>query len=128
MTGSTVLLVEDNERNRKLLRDLLAHLGHRVVEAATGEEGVERALAESPALIFMDIQLPDIDGIEALARIRSEPATSEIPVVAVTASAMRDERVRIEAAGFTRYLAKPVDIDEVLAVVDEFLGGAAPAG
>ena len=84
----TILIVEDNEKNMKLVRDILRHNGHATIEAVTGEEGVRLALAQAPDLILMDIQLPDIDGIEALRRLREVPALDGVPVVAVSASVM----------------------------------------
>lgn len=107
---STVLLVEDNEKNLKLARDVLEFAGFRVVVATTGEEGVERARSISPDLILMDLQLPGIDGHEALARLRRDDLTARIPVVALTAFAMKRDRDQALAAGFDGYLVKPINV------------------
>jgi len=118
---SSILIVEDNEKNMKLVRDILAHHGHRVIEAATGEDGVRLALAEKPELILMDIQLPDISGVEALARIRREPALDAVPVLAVSASVMPDEQQRIVSSGFDAFIAKPISIRPFLESVNAAL-------
>jgi two-component system cell cycle response regulator DivK len=112
---SSILIVEDNEKNMKLVRDILAHHGHRVIEATTGEEGVRLALAETPELILMDIQLPDISGVEALARIRASGAS--MPVLAVSASVMPDEQQRIVSSGFDAFIAKPISLKPFLEAV-----------
>jgi two-component system cell cycle response regulator DivK len=112
---SSILIVEDNEKNMKLVRDILAHHGHRVIEATTGEEGVRLALVETPELILMDIQLPDISGVEALARIRASGAS--MPVLAVSASVMPDEQQRIVSSGFDAFIAKPISIKPFLEAV-----------
>ena len=112
---SSILIVEDNEKNMKLVRDILAHHGHRVIEAVTGEEGVRLALAEQPDLILMDIQLPDISGVEALARIRASGAS--MPVLAVSASVMPDEQQRIVSSGFDAFIAKPISLKPFLEAV-----------
>jgi two-component system cell cycle response regulator DivK len=118
---SSILIVEDNEKNMKLVRDILAHHGHRVIEATTGEEGVRLALAETPELILMDIQLPDISGVEALARIRRVPALDAVPVLAVSASVMPDEQQRIVSSGFDAFIAKPISLKPFLEAVKEAL-------
>jgi two-component system cell cycle response regulator DivK len=110
MPGEVILVVEDNEKNLKLFRDLLQFNGYRTLEAATGEEGLALAAEYCPAVILMDIQLPDIDGVTALSRLRAEPCTAGIPVVALTAFAMKDDRERFLEAGFDGYLAKPIDV------------------
>jgi two-component system cell cycle response regulator DivK len=112
---SSILIVEDNEKNMKLVRDILVHHGHRVIEATTGEEGVRLALAETPELILMDIQLPGISGVEALARIRASGAS--MPVLAVSASVMPDEQQRIVGSGFDAFIAKPISIKPFLEAV-----------
>jgi two-component system, cell cycle response regulator DivK len=117
MAGELVLVVEDNEKNMKLLRDVLQATGHKVLEATDGEGALALAREHSPALVLMDIQLPDMDGVEALARLRADPATAAIPVVAVTAQAMKGDRERFVAAGFDAYLSKPIDLDELLEAV-----------
>jgi len=116
---SSILIVEDNEKNMKLVRDILAHHGHRVIEATTGEEGVRLALSEAPDLILMDIQLPDISGVEALARIRASGAS--MPVLAVSASVMPDEQQRIVSSGFDAFIAKPISLKPFLEAVKSAL-------
>ena len=118
---TTVLLVEDNEKNMKLLRDVLTAKGYRVVEATSGEEAVELMLEHAPGLVLMDVQLPGIDGVEALRRVRADARTARIPVLALTAQAMDGDRDRFLAAGFDGYLSKPVDIVELLATVATYL-------
>jgi two-component system cell cycle response regulator DivK len=110
MVGALILIIEDDERSRRLVRDVLQHDGFATIEAATAADGVAQAELERPALIIMDIQLPDMDGVTALGQLRSNPATASIPIVAVTAFAMASERERFLAAGFTGYFAKPIDI------------------
>ena len=117
MAGELILVVEDNEKNMKLARDLLGFKGYRVAEAVTGEEGVAMASAEVPALILMDYQLPGIDGIEAFRRIRANPRTAHVPIVAVTASAMPEETTKMMAAGFDGFLTKPLNIKEFVSAV-----------
>src|SRR4030095_14600010 len=127
MAGELILIVEDNEKNRKLERDLLLYHGYRVLEAITAEEGRRRAQETPPALILMDIQLPGISGIEALTRLRAEPATRAIPVMAVTASAMTHDRQKILDAGFDGYQSKPISVKEFVGAVrrslDARMGG-----
>ena len=120
---STILIVEDNEKNMKLVRDILRHQGHTTLEAATGEEGVRLAAEHLPALILMDIQLPGIDGVEALRRIRAQPALAAVPVIAITASVMPDDRRHIAASGFDAFLTKPISLKPFLATVAQFLQG-----
>ena len=117
MAGELILIVEDNEKNRKLARDVLQFHGYRIAEADNGEDGVARAQAESPALILMDIQLPRMSGIDALRALRSDARTQGIPVMAVTASAMTHDRQKIMAAGFDGYQAKPIDLQQFVAAV-----------
>ncbi|OLD37769.1 MAG: response regulator, partial [Candidatus Rokubacteria bacterium 13_1_40CM_2_68_8] len=100
MANELILIVEDNEKNLKLVRDVLQYKGYQTIEAGTGEDGVRLARERGPALILMDIQLPGIDGITALGQLRADPATRAIPVIAVTASAMTQDRKKIMAAGF----------------------------
>jgi two-component system, cell cycle response regulator DivK len=120
MTGPQVLVVEDNERNMKLFRDVLKASGFRTLEAPTGERAVELALEERPDLVLMDIQLPDIDGIEALRRLKADERFGPVPVVALTAQAMEGDRERFLAAGFDGYLSKPVDIADFVATVKRY--------
>ena len=110
--GNLVLLVEDNEKNMKLARDILRFKGYRVTEATTGEDAVASAASEPPDLVLMDIQLPGIDGIEAFRRIRSDPKTAKVPVVALTASVMAGDRERFDKAGFDGFIAKPIDVKQ----------------
>ena len=117
-----ILIVEDNERNRRLVRDVLTFKGYRTVECETGEDGVRLALEQSPSLVLMDIQLPGISGIDALARLRADERTRAIPVMAVTASAMTQDRQKIMDAGFDAYQSKPINIREFLAAVESLLG------
>ena len=112
-----ILIVEDNEKNRKLVRDVLRFKGYATVETSNAEEGIRLARERHPDLILLDIQLPGIDGIEALSQLRGDPATEGIPVIAVTASAMAHDQSRIMAAGFDDYQRKPLDIREFVAVV-----------
>ena len=119
--GRRILVVEDNELNLKLVRDVLSHAGFDVVEARTGEQGVELASTCTPALILMDLQLPDIDGAEALRRIRRSEQTRTVPVVAVTAFAMRADRERAFADGFDGYMEKPISARELPRQVAEYL-------
>jgi len=116
-----ILVVEDNERNLKLVRDVLQFAGHEVIEARTGEEGVELTRTESPRLVLMDLQLPGIDGVEALRLIRESPEGARIPVVAVTAFAMKQDRARALSAGFDDYLEKPIDVRALPVQVQAFL-------
>lgn len=117
MTGELILVVEDDVKSRKLVHDVLEHHGYRIAEAAAGDEGVRLAKELGPALIVMDIQLPVLDGIAALHLIREDARTRAIPVLAVTASAMPRDRLKIGAAGFDGYQRKPIDIREFLSVV-----------
>jgi CheY-like chemotaxis protein len=119
-----MLIVEDNPMNRKLLRDVLAAKGYRVLESITAEEGIEIARAEQPDLILMDIQLPGMDGMTALRELKADASTSSIPVLAVTASAMPAERKEILAAGFDGYQAKPISVKDLLVEVKRLLNEA----
>ena len=124
MADPQILVVEDNEMNMKLFRDVLVATGHRTLEATTGEQAVELATAHTPDLVLMDIQLPDIGGAEALARLRADERTASLPVVALTAQAMDGDRERFLAAGFDAYLSKPVDIADLIATVKRYCAGA----
>lgn len=127
MAGAQVLIVEDNERNMKLFRDVLVATGHRTLEATTAERALELAVEHAPDLILMDIQLPDVGGVEALARLRADERTVATPVVALTAQAMDGDRERFLAAGFDGYLAKPVDIKDLIEAVTRFSGPSVAA-
>ena len=124
----TILIVEDNEKNMKLVRDILRHHKFETVEAVTGEDGVRLAIGRNPDLVLMDIQLPDIDGIEALRRIRSESDLDAIPVIAVSASVMPDDQQKIVASGFDAFVTKPINLKQFLATVQRLLaeGRASP--
>ena len=119
--GAVVLVVEDNERNLKLVRDVLVFAGFQVVEARTGEEGVEMARHHRPDLVLMDLQLPGIDGMEALRQLRARPGTDALTVVALTAQAMKNDRERVLDAGFDGYLEKPISVGLLPAQVRSFL-------
>ena len=118
--GAQVLVVEDNEKNMKLFRDVLLSAGYRTLEATTGEEAVAVATEHSPDLVLMDIQLPDIDGVEALGRLRADGRTTSLRVLALTAQAMEGDRERFLAAGFDGYLSKPVNVVDLVATVARY--------
>jgi len=124
MAGAQILIVEDNEKNMKLFRDVLMASGHRTLETTTGGQAVELATAHSPDLVLMDIQLPDIGGVEALGRLRADERTASLPVVALTAQAMDGDRERFLAAGFNGYLSKPVNVADLIATVKHYCEGA----
>jgi two-component system cell cycle response regulator DivK len=107
-----VLIVDDNERNLRLARDVLRFGGVRTLEAATASEGIRLAVEHLPDVILMDVRLPDMDGPAALVRLRADPRTAGIPVVAVTSSAMMGDRERLLSAGFDGYLEKPISVKE----------------
>jgi two-component system, cell cycle response regulator DivK len=110
MAGELILIIEDNEKNLKLVRDVLQFKGYRTLEAATAEDGLSLAQVHKPDLILMDIQLPGTDGMAALRQLKAVPATAAIPVIALTAFAMKDDRQRFLEAGFDGYLDKPINI------------------
>ncbi len=117
--GTTVLIVEDNDKNLKLARDVLQFHGFRIIEAITGEDGVALARVQQPDLVLMDIALPGIDGVEATRQLKANGVTARIPVVALTASVMQADRARFQEAGFAGLIGKPIDVltfpDQVLA-------------
>jgi two-component system cell cycle response regulator DivK len=117
----TILIVEDNEKNMKLVRDILRHNGHATIEAPTGGEGVRLASEKKPDLILMDIQLPDIDGIEALSRIRKDASLDAVAVIAVSASVMPDDQQKIVTSGFDAFVTKPINLKQFLDTVKRFL-------
>jgi CheY-like chemotaxis protein len=121
MANELILIVEDNEKNRKLVRDVLTFKGYRLAEAETGEDGVRLAKELRPDLVLMDIQLPGINGIAALGQIRDDPTIGRTPVIAVTASAMTHDRQKIMAAGFDGYQSKPINVKDFLAAVRAML-------
>ena len=118
---STILIVEDNEKNMKLVRDILRHQGHTTLEAVTGTDGVRIAKEQRPDLVLMDIQLPDLDGIAALREIRAERTLDAIPVLAVSASVMPDEQHKIVTSGFDAFITKPINLKQFLDTVKRFL-------
>jgi len=124
MTDAQVLVVEDNEKNMKLFRDVLAATGYRTLEATTGGQAVDLATEHLPDLVLMDIQLPDIDGVEALGRLRADERTATLPVLALTAQAMEGDRERFLAAGFDGYLSKPVNVADFVATVRRYCEGS----
>jgi two-component system cell cycle response regulator DivK len=122
--AADILIVEDNPRNLKLVRDVLNHVGYRTIEAESAEAGLALARARRPRLILMDIQLPGVDGVVALARLRADPATAGIRVAALTAFAMKADRERFLAAGFDGYFEKPLDVHEFPGQVAALLADA----
>jgi len=125
MTGEKILVVEDNDRNMKLFRDVLGATGYRTLEATTGGEAVALASEHTPDLVLMDIQMPDVDGVEALRRLRADERTAAIPVLAVTAQAMQGDREHFLAEGFDGYLSKPVNVRELIGAVRRYCDGRA---
>jgi CheY-like chemotaxis protein len=125
VANELILIVEDNPKNLKLVRDTLQVTGYQTIDAGTGEEGVRLARECRPALVLMDIELPGIGGIEALRQLRGDAATQTIPVIAVTASMMPDDRQRIMAAGFDGFQGKPLSMKELLTTIRQVLEQAA---
>lgn len=121
MANELILIVEDHEKNRKLVRDVLKFKGYEVIEAETGEEGVRLALERRPSLVLMDIRLPGTDGVEALRRIRADVTTRAIPIMAITASVMTEDRQKIMDAGFDAYQSKPLNVKHFVAAVEQLL-------
>jgi len=119
MASELVLIVEDNEKNRKLERDVLEFKGYSIVETDSAEEGIRLARERQPVLILMDFHLPGMNGIEALGRLRSDPATRHIPVIAVTASAMTEDQQKIVAAGFDALQTKPIHVKDFVRIVGD---------
>jgi two-component system cell cycle response regulator DivK len=119
--GKRILVVEDTEDNRRIIRDLLTNAGYDLLEAATGVEGVRMAKEHRPDLILMDIQLPELDGYQATRRIRADPACASIPIIAVTSYALSGDEAKTRAAGCDGYVAKPFSPRQLLAKVREFL-------
>ena len=120
---NAILIVEDNDKNLKLVRDVLQFKGYSTLEAMTAAEGLRLARERLPVLILMDIQLPDFDGITALTRLREDPLTQRIPVIAVSASAMPDDQQRIVASGFDAYITKPIDVKSFIQTIEKFARG-----
>ena len=121
MAGELILIVEDNEKNRKLIRDVLQVKGYQTLETETAEEGHNLAVKNHPAIILMDIQLPGMDGITALKQLRADPITKTIPVIAITASAMSYNRQAMLAEGFDGYQSKPISVKDFLEEVRRVL-------
>jgi two-component system, cell cycle response regulator DivK len=126
MAGELILIVEDNAKNRKLERDILQFHGYQTVEADTAEEGIRLAQATPPALVLVDIQLPGMNGIEALHLLRADPRTRAIPVITVTASVMTQDRQKIMGAGFNGYQPKLIEVTQFVAAVHTAVGRLAP--
>jgi two-component system, cell cycle response regulator DivK len=123
---STILIVEDNDKNMKLVRDILQHAGHATLEAATGREGLRLAVDAQPDLVLMDIQLPDIDGIAVLREIRRHAALDAVPVLAVSASVMPDEQQKIVSSGFDAFITKPIQLQQFRETVQRMLREGRP--
>ena len=121
MAGQLILIVEDNDKNRKLVRDVLTFKGYTTIETETGEEGVQLARERGPSLVLMDIRLPGIDGVEALRRIRADATTRAIPIMAITASVMTEDRQKIMDAGFDAYQSKPLNVKDFVVAVAQLL-------
>ena len=121
MAGELILIIEDNEKNRKLVRNVLQVKGYKTIESETAEEGIKLAIEKSPSLILMDIQLPGMDGITALKHLKTDPETKSIPVIAITASAMTYNRVTMLAEGFDGYQTKPISVKDFLEEVRRVL-------
>jgi two-component system, cell cycle response regulator DivK len=122
MANELILIIEDNEKNRKLARDVLQVKGYQTIESETAEEGLKLALNNSPALILMDIQLPGMDGITAMKQLKADAKTKNIPIIAITASAMTHNRTTMLAEGFDGYQTKPISLKDFLAEVQRVLG------
>jgi two-component system cell cycle response regulator DivK len=120
VSQKTVLYVEDNEFNRKIVRQLLVSTSYRLVEAADGEQGVAAAIDKKPDVILMDVQLPNLSGLDATRQLRQEPTTAEIPIIIVTSFAMSGDDVKAKEAGASAYLAKPYSPRELLALIRKF--------
>jgi two-component system cell cycle response regulator DivK len=128
VAGELILIVEDNDKNLKLARDVLQYRGFRTLEAVTAADGIALAVEHRPDLVLMDIQLPDTDGISALRQLRTEEATREIPVIAFTASVMQADRQRLADAGFDGFLAKPIDVKVFAEQVERYCSSTASEG
>ena len=119
--GQRILVIEDTEDNRQIIRDLLSSVGYELIEAADGTEGVAMARSHRPDLILMDIQLPGMDGYEATRQIRATPALAKVPIIAVTSYALSGDEAKTRAAGCDGYVAKPFSPRQLLAKIREFL-------
>ena len=125
MANELILIIEDNDKNRKLVRDVLQVKGYKTIETETAEEGIKLAMEQLPALILMDIQLPGMDGITALKRLKADATTKSIPVIAVTASAMTYKRQTMLAEGFDGYQSKPISVKDFLGEIERVLASQA---
>jgi len=121
VSAKTILYIEDNEMNRKIVRDLLKRTKYALIEAHDGEAGVAKALEVRPDLILMDIQLPKISGLEATKRLRAEAATAKTPIIAITSFALSGDDVKAKEAGATAYLAKPYSPFDLLNLIRKIL-------
>ncbi len=121
MANELILIVEDNEKNRKLARDVLQVKGYQTIESETAEEGLKLVEEQAPALILMDIQLPGMDGITAMKRLKADPHTAKIPIIAITASAMTNNRTAMLAEGFDGYQTKPITLKDFLSEIERVL-------
>ena len=126
MPNELILIIEDNEKNRKLCRDVMQVKGYQTIESETAEEGLELARSQAPALVLMDIQLPGMDGITAMKQLKADPLTADIPIIAITASAMTHNRTTMLAEGFDGYQTKPISLKDFLAEVQRVLAAAKP--
>jgi len=126
VNGARILVVEDNPLNLKLVRDVLGAAGYDVVSATSGEEGLREATAQPPDLVLMDLQLPGIDGVETMRQLRAGPLEDDVPVVAVTASAMAEDQANAARAGFDGYIEKPISVRALVDEVEAFLQGGRP--
>lgn len=123
MANELILIIEDNEKNRKLCRDVLQVKGYRTIESETAEEGLKLAAEQAPQLILMDIQLPGMDGITAMKQLKADATKKDIPIIAITASAMTNNRSAMLAEGFDGYQTKPISLKEFLGEVERVLAG-----
>jgi CheY-like chemotaxis protein len=121
MANELILIIEDNEKNRKLCRDVLQVKGYRTIESETAEAGIDLARGQVPALILMDIQLPGMDGITAMKQLKADPSTKAIPIIAITASAMTNNRTAMLGEGFDGYQTKPIALKDFLGEVERVL-------
>lgn len=123
MSSNRILYIEDNFQNKRLVRKILTARGYEILEAEDGLTGVEMATKELPDLILMDISLPGIDGVEATQRIKAQSETASIPIIALTANAMRGDRERFIAAGCDDYLPKPISTVDLITMIKGYLDG-----
>ncbi len=120
MTEERILVVEDNEKNMKLFRDVLAAKGYRTLEATTGREAIELASEHEPDLVLMDIQLPEVSGLDLARQLKNDPALNQIPIIAVTAFALKGDEERIRQGGCDAYIAKPISVTRFIETVRQF--------